>query len=498
MGWDEERANRQRLAREKGAIIKDWGGKISVALVHPSLYSAGMSSLGFQTIYGFLNKFPRVVCERVFYPESAHQQVVGTESSRPLMDFSILAFSLSYELDYVNALDILRRSGIPLLSKDRDEKYPLIIAGGPCVISNFEPLAPFFDAFGLGEAEALLPSFLECFQTYIHAPGNELLLNISSVPGFHVPNITTGKVMRQWVKDIDTFDTTSVVLSPDTELANMFLIEAERGCERGCRFCLAGQAFKPMRYRSAERIVRSAYRGLELTRKIGLVGAAILDHPQIEKVVTEIVEKGGQVSCSSLRGDALTERLVKALVKGGERSLTIAPETGSDRLRALIGKDLSNEDILKAAELAAAHGIRQLKLYFMIGLPGEEEQDIEEIISLVVKVKEIVRGRAQDCHMVLNIGPFIPKKGTPFFRHPMARPELLNSRVGKIKAALRPQDVEIKPESIHWCQIQAVLSRGDGTISAALSRVKKNTIKDWHTALEESRVDVDYWAHQPF
>lgn len=496
MGWEEESANRQRLSREIGFIRKDWGGKISFALIYPNLYSAGMSSLGFQTIYSLLNSSPQVVCERVFYPESDHLQVVSVESSRPLMDFSVLAFSLSYELDYVNALEILRKAGIPLLSRDRGERYPLIIAGGPCVISNPEPLSPFFDAFGLGEGEALLPPFMECLQINIHGSRNVLLLNLSQVPGFNVPQVTKEKVMRQWVKDINAFDTTSAVLTGDTELANMFLIEAERGCERGCRFCLAGHAFKPMRYRTMGKIVNSADRGLQLTKKIGLVGAAILDHPQIEKIVVEIVERGAQVSCSSIRGDALTEKLVKALVKGGDRNLTIAPETGSERLRKLIGKDLSNEGLFKAAELVARYGIKQLKLYFMIGLPFEEEQDMEEIISLVLKLKDIMKTGNSDCHLILNVSPFIPKKGTPFFRYPMARPELLNSRVGKLKAALRTQNIEIKPESIHWSQIQALLSRGDASIAAALSQVKRNTIKDWQMALEESQVDVDYWAHQ--
>ena len=496
MGWEEERANRQKLSREKGAICKDWGGNISVALIHPNLYFVGMSSLGFQTIYGILNDFPRVVCERVFYPSSDNLQVASLESSRPLMDFSILAFSLSYEIAYVNAIEILRKSGIPLLSKDRDERYPLIIAGGPCVISNPEPISPFFDAFALGEAEVLLPPFIECFQSHMHGSRHMLLQSILQVPGYYVPSEKRERVMRQWAKDINAFDTTSIVLTADTELNNMFLIEAERGCERGCRFCLAGSAFRPMRHRTLERIINSAARGLNLTPKIGLVGAAILDHPQIEDIVVDLVQRGAQVSCSSIRGDALTENLVKALVKGGDRNLTIAPETGSVRLRKLIGKDLSNEAIFNAAHLVAKHGIKQLKLYFMIGLPHEEEQDIDEIISLVLEVRDIVKTKSSDCHLVLNISPFIPKKGTPFFRYPMARTELLKSRLAKIKASLKNKNIEVKPESIPWSTIQTVLSRGDDSIAKVLSQVKKNTINNWETAFKEAYVDVDYWAHQ--
>lgn len=496
MGWEEEKGNRYKLSRERGAIFKDWGGKISIALIYPDRYYAGMSSLGFQTIYGLLNKFPGIVCERVFYPESSSPKILSLESSRPLSDFTVLAFSLSYELDYFYALQILRRSGIPLLSEERDETYPLIIAGGPCVISNSEPISPFFDAFALGEGEVLLPPFISCFSEYINASRKELLSALSNLPGYYIPQIKKERVMRQWARDLNAFDTTSVVLTPDTELANMYLIEVERGCERSCRFCLAGFAFRPTRYRSIERIVNSSRKGLVQTKRIGLIGAAILDHPDIENIVLQIRNMDATVSCSSLRGDALTENLVRALAEGGNKTLTLAPETGSNRLRRFIGKELSNEDLYKAAELAIKNGIEQLKLYFMIGLPGEREEDTEETISLVLKLQESIKRKSSECRLVVNVSPFNPKKGTPFFRYPMQKKEILNSRLKRIHLALRPKGVKVKSESIAWCQVQTVLSRGDASISRAISEVKSHTLEDWQRAFEETGVDVDYWAHQ--
>ena len=282
MSWDEIKKARRQLSRKRGAIIKDWGGKIPIALIYPNSYYLGMSNLGLHAIYRLLNNYSEIVCERAFW-ERDSRQILSVESQRPLSDFAFLAFTISYELDYFNIVSILKASGIPLYAADRDERHPLVIAGGPCIIANHMPLSPFFDCLCIGEAEPILPAMLPVLVAGITGQRSDRLKALAALPGIYVPQHYSGTpVVRQWTKNLDDFPVTSVILTPDTELGNLYLIEVERGCNWGCRFCLVSNAFSPMRYRSPENLIDQARLGLKYRKRIGLVGAAVSDHPQIE------------------------------------------------------------------------------------------------------------------------------------------------------------------------------------------------------------------------
>ncbi len=275
-----------RLSLEEGTIVKDWGGRLPIALVYPNSYYLGMSNLGVHTVYRVLNNELRVVCERAFYEKDDKKAPVALESGRPLTDFAIIAFSISYELDYFNVLNALKASGIPLYAAERDESHPLIIAGGPCITANPMPLAPFFDFFCIGEAESIAPAMLPTLLDNILPPAEvtreDLLKKLSTLPGIYVPNHPPEKcTVRQYPASLDELPAKSVILTNETELGDLYLIEAERGCQRGCRFCLVNTAFSPMRSRSVENLLQQAKDGLSRRRRIGLVGPAVTDHPQI-------------------------------------------------------------------------------------------------------------------------------------------------------------------------------------------------------------------------
>ena len=278
MAWQAVKEARQRLGKERGTICTDWGGRIHIALIYPNSYYIGMSNLGFQTVYGLLNSYDNIVCERVFWePKGVKTEApISIESQRPLLDFDVLAFSISYELDYFNVIQVLKTSGIPASAADRDESHPLIVAGGPCITANPMPLSLFFDCFAIGEGEAIIPGFVDALTDGLEGKKDELLEKLAGMPGLYVPSKYSGRpVKRQWLKDLDSVATTSVILTPDTEFANMYLIEIARGCGWGCRFCLAGFQFRPFRFRPLDSLLAQAGKGLEYTNRIGLLAAAV-------------------------------------------------------------------------------------------------------------------------------------------------------------------------------------------------------------------------------
>jgi len=385
---------RERLAREKGAIIKGWGGKLPIALVYPNSYYIGMSNLGLHALYSLLNRQREIVCERVFW-ERANQEhkapPVSLESRRPLSAFRVVAFTISYEVDYFNVISILKASGIPPFSTDRDESHPLVIAGGPCVTANPMPLVPFFDGFGIGEAEKLLPDLLSSVTNNINAKREELLKSLATVPGIYVPRmLPKTPVTRQWTENLDDFPVGSVILTRDTELGDLYLIEVERGCPWRCRFCLISTAFKPMRFRSVNTLLSQAEEGLHHRKRMGLVGPAVSDYPYLEELLAGLRKMGAQFSMSSMRAGNLSERVLGEIADGGVRTITLAPEAGSERLRQFINKGICEDDITDAVGKLARHGIKRLKLYFMVGLPTETGEDIEEIIKLTLQCKRLL------------------------------------------------------------------------------------------------------------
>ena len=500
MSWDEIRKARRRLSREQGTIIKDWGGRIPVALIYPNSYYIGMSNLGLHAIYNLLNSYSGVVCERAFWEgENRARQLptVCLESQRPLSDFAVIAFSISYELDYFNVVHILKASGIPLYAADRDERHPLVIAGGPCIIANPLPVSSFFDCLCIGEAEPILPAMLPVLSEGITGKRSDLLKALALLPGVYVPLVHSGTpVVRQWAGNLDDLPITSTILTRDTELGNLYLIEVERGCHWGCRFCLVNKAFSPMRYRSIDNLIAQAKLGLKYRKRIGLVGAAVSDHPQIEELLIKLCQMGAKLSVSSLRMKPLSRIVLGEMAKGGARTIALAPEAGSERLRQVIKKGISEDDILESMDKVAEQRIKQVKLYFMIGLPSETDEDIEEIINLTLRCKNILDRRQTGCRIIVTVSPFVPKAGTPFQWLPMAQLSTLNRRLSLLKNSLSPQGIKLKCESPAWSQVQGVLARGDIRLAEVLANIEEVSLSGWRQAVEKCHLDIDYYAHQ--
>ena len=500
MGRDEVKRVRQQLSREQGTIIKDWGGRLPVALIYPNSYYIGMSNLGLHAIYSLLNSHSEVVCERAFWEKEHRVQQLPTlclESQRPLSDFAVLAFTITYELDYLNVGQILKTSGIPLYAADRDERHPLVIAGGPCIIANPLPLSPFFDCLCIGEAEPILPAMLPVLSEGIGGKRDDLLKALASLPGVYIPQSYSGNhVVRQWARNLDDFLVASTLLTPDTELGSLYLIEVERGCNWGCRFCLVSNAFSPMRFRSIDKLIAQAELGLKYRKRLGLVGPVVSDHPQIEELLVKLCQMGAGLSISSLRVKPLPRLVLEQLAKCGAKTITLAPEAGSQRLRQLIKKGISEDDILEAADKVAEQGIKQLKLYFMIGLPSETDEDIEEIINLALKCKAVLDKWQTGCRLTLNIAPFVPKAGTPFQWLPMAPLATLNHRLSRLKNSLPPKGIKLKSESPAWSEVQAVLARGDTKLAEVLADIEEVSLSGWRKAIEKCHLDIDFYAHQ--
>ncbi|MFH1662327.1 MAG: radical SAM protein [Chloroflexota bacterium] len=499
MGWDEVGKKRQvkarrgnsPLSREQGTIIKDWGGRLPIALVYPNSYYMGMSNLGVHAIYKMLNGYSDVVCERAFWDD---KPVLSLESRRPLADFAVIAFSISYELDYFNVVNILKGSGIPLYAAERDDRHPLVIAGGVCITANPMPLAPFFDCLCIGEAEAIMPAVLSVLSQG-NGKRNNVLEELAKLPGVYVPQYHNGApVARQWAQNLDDFMVSSAILTPDTELGKLYLIEVERGCSWGCRFCLVSNVFCPIRYHSLENLLEQAKLGLKYRKRLGLVGPVVSDHPQIEELLSRLRVMGAGLSLSSLRVSPLSERVLSEMAKGGVRTITLAPEAGSQRLRQVIGKKISEYDILKAVAKVTDQAIRQLKLYFMIGLPSETDDDVKQIISLSIKCKDILDRGGVGSRLSLNVAPFVPKAGTPFQWSPMADLPALNRRLNMLKKELSQKGIKIKSESVAWSHVQGALARGDVKMAEVLAGMEEVSLAGWRKAVERCQFDINHYV----
>ncbi len=500
MGWDAVKKARQQLSREQGTIIKDWGGRLPIALIYPNSYYIGMSCLGVHAIYSLLNSYENVVCERVFWEREHHtpeKPLISLESQRPLADFSVIAFSLNYEVDYLNVVQVLKAAGIPLYATERGEEQPLVMAGGPAVTANPMPLAPFFDMLGIGEAEPILPQLLLRLFTGMGEGRSNLLKALASLPGVYVHQHHSGvPLVRQWLKSLDEFPTASRVFTRDTELGDLYLMEVGRGCQWGCPFCLVSSAFSPMRFRSLASLVTQAEYGLRYRKRMGLVGPAVTSHPQIEELVARLHRMGAGLSLSSLRIKPLSHLVLEMLAKGGAQITSLAPEAGSQRLRRLIKKGISSDDILEAVSVVSKLGIKQLKLYFMIGLPSETSEDVAEISKLVINCKGILDQARCGTRLVLNVAHFVPKAGTQFQRLPMASLATLNQRLALLKKDLLPRGIKLKAESPAWGEVQAVLSRGDAGVARVLASIEEVSLAGWRRAVAKCQLDVDFYAHQ--
>jgi radical SAM superfamily enzyme YgiQ (UPF0313 family) len=459
-----------------------------------------MSNLGIHAIYRLLNDYDDVVCERFFWEgdkSGKNAPPLSIESGRPLSDFSVLAFSVSYELDYFNVVPVLKAAGIPEYAAEREERHPLVIAGGPCITANPMPLSLFFDCLCIGEAEPILPAMLPEISEGLNNPRDNLLKTLADLPGIYVPSHPPPKpIVRQWAKDLDDFPVNSVILTPDTELGDLFLIEVERGCQYGCRFCLVNCVFSPMRFREVNRLLERAEEGLKQGKRIGLVGPAVTDHPDISALLDGLLKSGAGISISSLRINSLSGEIIEKLARGNARTITVAPEAGSARLRRVINKDIPEDNILRVADAVGKNGFRNLKLYFMIGLPAETDEDIEELVNLALAVKARLDKHRGNTRLNLNVAPFVPKAGTPFQWLPMAPPGMLSGRIDALKKQLPAQGIILKTESPAWSRIQGVLSRGDSRLSRALAGIDRVSLSAWRKAVNEYELDVDYYIGQ--
>ena len=486
---------RERLAHERGATVKDWGGRIAVAIVYPNSYYIGMSNLALQTVYSLFNAYPDFVCERAFYdPPSRDARhpypVVSMESQRSLADFAVLAFTLSYEFDYFNMVQTLRSAGIPLYSEQRDERHPLVIAGGACMLTNPAGVAPFLDVAVVGEGEEVIPALVAAWRDGLYGSRDELLDELAEIPGLYVPSRPpiAGAVERQWVHDISSTEAYSTILTADTELSDMTLIEVARGCGRGCRFCIAGYVFRPPRYRSKEQLLSIVEHSLAHTPRVGLLGAAVADHPELSELVVGAHELGARVSVSSMRVDNLDPRVLRALAAGGTKTVTVAPEAGSERMRLAINKGVTEEQILEGAARVGEAGAARFKLYFMIGLPGEEDDDVYAMAALGNKIKDRLDRTGSGTRLVLSVSPTIPKPWTAYQYEVQAAPDVIKRRQGILKQHLAP-GIDLRSDSPMTARVDDVLSRADARLAPMLESMTDNSLGAYRRAIAEHGLD---------
>jgi radical SAM superfamily enzyme YgiQ (UPF0313 family) len=488
MKWTTIERARGMLARERGAVIKEWGGRLPIALVYPNTYRVGMSSLGFHAVYRLFNAHSNVVCERAFWQPrfDADDPVALIETQRPIADSAVIAFSTSFEMDYPHLVQVLRQARVPLRAAERDTSWPLVIAGGAAVSANPLPLADLLDAVVIGEAETVIDPLVEVLWDLRSGPRETVWQALARIPGVYVPAMESQPVHRQWVRDLDAFPTSTVIHTPDTEFGGISLIEVARGCSRGCRFCLAGFTSLPKREHSLESVLEQAKEGLRWEARIGLVGAAVSDYTQIDALAARLREMGARLTVSSLRASPLSEPLLQALADSNAQTLTLAPEAGSQRLRQIVNKGITEADLFHAAERAAHYGFRQVKLYFMLGLPTETEQDVLAIAELCEATATRFPGQ-----VTANITPFVPKAHTPFQWTEMTSERVTQGRLRLLAKRLKRSRIAVRSESPQWAAIQGILARGDRRLTEVLVSLEGTSPSSWRRALAAHDIQPD-------
>lgn len=494
------------ISKENGTVFKEPGGRINICLVYPNTYHVGMSNLGFQGIYTLLNERNDVLCERSFFPDDedieeyakTKTELFSIESKRPLNRFDIVAFSVSFENDYPNVLKILELANIPSRASDRKASQPLIILGGVCAFFNPEPLADFFDMCFIGEAEEMLQEFLEVYKE--SETRAELYKKASHIEGVYVPKFYTAKyntgipqreslehapekIKKQYIKDISYNRFCPSIITPETEFSGMYLIEAMRGCPWQCRFCVAGHIYNPPRKKELNAIKQEISRALKTTKRVGLIGPSLTDYP-FAKDVLEL--EGVDFSITSLRASRKSAELA-GLLKG-HKSISIAPEAGTERLRRVIAKKITEDDIIETSKLIFAEGMENLRLYFMIGLPTETDEDIKGIVEIAKKTRAVSKKGG----LTLTLSTFVPKPFTPFQWHPMEKIEIVKDRIKTIKKLLLPiKGIRVFHDVPKYAYMQGLFSMGDRRISKVLEAMLK--IHDWRKACINSGIDPDFY-----
>ena len=448
--------HRQLLADELGTLYKE--AETRIALVYPSPYNAAMSSLGYQQIYRTLHGLPGVAADRAMLGDDR-----TLETDLPLGSYPMLAFSVAYELEIAGLIAQLDRARIPVLTAERDAHHPLVIAGGPLTFSNPAPLAPFCDVIVLGEGEDIIVELIAIARD-VGFDRERLWAALAGRPGYYLPHLH-GEVVPPVAQASDAgLPARSVIVTPHAELSNMYMTEAARGCSRGCTYCVMRRSTN-----GGMRIVPRAtiIAGIQpAARRVGLVGAAVTDHPDIIGIVRDVVDGGRQVGISSLRADKLTDELVGLLARGGYRTLTVAADGASERMRRVIERSTRASDLIRSAEYAAAHRLHTLKVYMMLGVPGETDEDVDELVELS---KELARIHPR---VAYGLAPFVAKRNTPLDGAPFAGISLVEGRIARLRKGLSAAKlggkVEVRPTSARWAWVEYMIAQGESRAGLAI------------------------------
>lgn len=456
---------------EQGARPKEWRGRLKICLVYPHTYFVGMSNLGFQTVYSLWNDLDEVVCERAFLSEDG-RPVLSFESQRPLQDFDVIAFSLSFENDAIHFLRILSQAKIPHTSRERSDEYPLIVMGGAAVSMNPLPLSPFVDLFAFGDGEEMVFDLAKTLRAspFLRNHRRRLLEALSEIPGTYCPELSgfspETAIKRRTIKFINSYLTKTEIVTNHTEFSDVFLVEVSRGCPQRCRFCSVSYTEASTRFRRLSFLKSAFDEGIDRVGRVGLLGAALSDHPELLEMADYVVGRGGEISLSSLRVEAVKSKLMELLVYSKQRTLTLALETGSPRLQEVIHKRTQEESVLSVVETALQSGIRNLKFYFIIGLPTETREDILLLAGLVKKIHalflKISRSRGQIGSLSVSLNPWIPKPTTPFEACAHVRVDELQARFELLVSELSElQNLHLNHEGWDTAILQSLLSVGD-------------------------------------
>ena len=520
--------NRKDLIDRLQELYKDEDSRVTinphaeqkVAIVYPNTYFVGMSNLGLHIIYEEINLHPSSVCERIFLPEKKELDaydktktpLMSVETQRPMHQFDVVAFDVTFEMDYFHIPLMLRHGRVPVMREDRTGFDPIVIAGGPCATFNPEPFADFIDAFIIGEGEGIVTAVLERIRKGREngESREETISALAQIGGVYVPVLYTPqyddndrfigydiadgtpKTIRRHFEPLTSGGET-VIATNFTEFGAMYIIEVARGCGRHCRFCMAGYCFRVPRVRPLDILKEGVDRAEKLGKKVGLMGAAISDYPEVDELVTYIRSKDMRYSCASLRADSLTQAVVDGLAESGQKTITIAPETGSERLRRVINKGISEENLRTAAQLSAKSGIQHMRLYIMIGLPTETDEDIDAIIGLAERTQAHMAEVGCKGRLTLSINPFIPKPFTPFQWMAMDHQKSVEKKLQYIKKSLQKnRRIEVLVESPKEAYIQGVLARGDRRLGKVLAACALDRgSKSFKSEMKRAGLDMD-------